>query len=148
MKTLTLSKQGDGNGSARNRDVKVLQVEALTRRTLVSAGASSYDYWTIGPVFEGLGPKLDKAVAHIVCNNRSSANILYLIRIQYSYNGLDWITGGNVLPAQSAEGYTVGADYSTRTDFGIFTRFQIGVSDAGAQEQGTFSVTLALKLWT
>ncbi len=139
MKILSLSNMGQGKD--------VAQVELVQRRTLKSDGTSSWTYWVIGPVFQGLGPRLDHIVVHIVCDNRSSGNLTFIVRVQRSYNGLDWQDGSNII-STSAEGYSVSAEYSTRTDFGLFTRFQIGLTDVGAVEQGTFSAPAALKFWT
>lgn len=126
------------------------EVELERDRKLTSAGTGpgTWTSYQLGPTFEGLAEHLDQLVAHLLLEERSSANISYRIGIEYSYDGVVFLSGGFVLPAQNNVGYTISAAYNTRTDFGRYFRFVVGVDDVGAVESANFSLCMHLKLWT
>ncbi len=140
MKNASMSRMGQGKD--------VVQVELVDRRTIKTDGGASPLDFPVGPVFEGLGPRMDLCTIHALCSSISSANLTYALWIQKSYNGLDWGDGAAAIMSSTSEGYTVSAAYNTRTDFGLFTRFVMRLTDTGSVEQGTFCVTVALKFFT
>ncbi len=126
------------------------EVELERSRKLASAGTGpgTWTEYQLGPTFEGLAEHLEQITAHILVEDRSSANISYRIKIEKSYDGVIFTSGGFILPAQSSNGYTISSDYTTRTDFGRYFRFTLDLDDAGAVETAFFSASIHLKLWS
>ena len=128
----------------------VIEVELERDRKLESAGAGggTWQTYQLGPTFEGVGMHVDQIVGHLLLEERSSANISYRLGLEVSYDGLVFVAGGFVIPAQNNVGYTVSSAYTTRTDFARYFRFVLQLTDAGAVESAKFSVCVQLKLWT
>lgn len=127
-----------------------MEVELERDRYFESAGAGggTWASFQLGPTFENVGMHLDQIVVHLLLENRSSANISYRVGIEKSYDGVVFVAGGFVLPAQNNVGYTITGAYTTRTDFARFFRFVLELTDAGAVESAKFSLCAQLKFWT
>ncbi len=126
------------------------EVELERARKLQSAGTgpATWTTYQLGPTFEGLAEHLEEITAHVLVEDRSSANISYRIGLEKSYDGVVFSAGGFVLPAQNSNGYTITSAYTTRTDFGRYFRFVLELDDNGAVETALFSASMHLKLWS
>lgn len=127
-----------------------IEVELERDRYFESAGAGggTWQTYQLGPTFEGMAPHLDQIVAHLLLEERSSANISYRLGLSRSYDGVVFAAAGFVIPAQNNVGYTTSAAYTTRTDFGRYFRFVLELTDTGAVESAKFSLCAHLKFWT
>ena len=128
----------------------VIEVELERDRFLESAGAGggTWQTYQLGPTFDGVGMHLDQIVGHLLLEERTGAGISYRLGIEKSYDGVIFVAGGYVIPAQNTVGYTISSAYTTRTDFARYFRFVVELSDAGAVESGKFSLCVHLKFWT
>jgi len=111
---------------------------------ITDAGAA-YDWTTVGSQFIGIGPRLEDVVAHLQIRNPTSALFKVAVKGQYSLDGVAWTDFGTLLLNDATtESYTISLPYTTRGNFGIRIRFQIGVKDNGAVERGMVSLGIAL----
>ncbi len=134
----------------RGRAGEVVLLELEVRRLINSAGTGpgTWTYYNCGTIYEDVAPLLQAIQIHVLCEERSSANISYKIRTQISFDGQEWLTAGDVFAAQNADSYSIGAEFTDTTSFGRFIRFHIGVDDGGAMGSAVLSVTAAFKFRT
>ncbi len=93
------------------------------------AGGGTWQTFQIGPTCENMGMHLDQMVAHMLVEQRTGAGISYRLGIEKSYDGVVFVAGGYLVPAQNNLGYTVSSAYTTRTDFERYFRFVLELSD-------------------
>ncbi len=130
------------------QDAMEFELERDRKLDSAGAGAGTWTPYQLGPTFEGVGMHLDQIVAHLLTEERTGAAISYRVGIEKSYDGVVFVAGGYVIPAQNNLGYTISNAYTTRTDFGRYFRFVVELSDAGAVESAKFSLCMHLKFWT
>ena len=116
----------------------------LCERPFRTDGDNTYDIVPLGPVLEGLGPKITELVVHVDCSEKT-ANLKYKVRNAYSYDGQNWQTGVDLISEQTTTGYVIGSSCTDRQKFGRYMRFEVCVNDTGAVEQAFLKVALYWK---
>ncbi|MFH1469574.1 MAG: hypothetical protein ABIO70_34635 [Pseudomonadota bacterium] len=114
----------------------------LCDRTFWTDGSGNPVKYSVGPVLEELGPRVEELVLHMDCAEKST-NFEFKIHAEISYDGHFWTDAGDLCAYQTAEAYTI-AVVNTRTLLGRFMRFQVYATEvAGAAvESARVAVTL------
>lgn len=135
----------NGNGG---RGGRVQIIELLKDSQEVTAGAASYKYRNVGPdMIVDVGGKLESITVFSTISN-ISANFAVQVQAQYSNDGRIWTAfAANVEGPLNANGNAISTEYKTLTDFGRYLRFQVGITDAGATETATLTLSVALRYY-
>lgn len=125
----------------------VFEHEICHDRQFVVTGDTMIEH-VVGPVLEGIGPRLQDVVVH--SRGRAfSTSFQYRIGVQWSYAGESWSATVWLDAAQTGTSPVIGNVYSTRTSFGRRIRFIVGVSGgASSTDDGLVSASVALRLFS
>ena len=123
-------------------------VELCSRRLFGTTDDTNYIYSLVGPVLVDVGPNIQEIVAHWKGESFGSG-FTFQIAAEWSFDGEQWEAFTGAL----ASGITsptpdISSPYTTRTDFGRYIRFKIGVKHVTASTTGTLSVFVALRRFT
>ena len=126
-----------------------VEIVVMEGRKLTSngAGAGIWMDFALGPIFEGLAAHLESITVHLLQEHRSNANLNHRVQLVKSYDGTMWNPGVDIIASQNTIGYTISADYTTRTEFGRFFKLRLGLEDDGTPYDAEFSATICLKFW-
>ncbi len=127
----------------------VRMVTLFKERLFTTNGTGSYVLVRVSPKqLENIGPFLDGIIAYAICRDKS-ANFEFKLIGEWSNDGETWSAfGGDIVPATTANGQVVSANYTTAQDFGLYVRFLVGVkpSTGTAIETGVLTLALGLQL--
>lgn len=144
-----------GSGSRGQTNVtpsrKVVVLNLCSQRQFSTHGATTWHYYPVGPrALSQVGPSLQDVTIH-GGGKDLTANFQWKLVGEKSLEGEGWASFSNdLLPAQTANGATIGNAYSTASDFGLLIRFLVGIANVSgtAIEVGNITAYAALKFWT
>ena len=141
----TSAAQGRPSASAIQSSVDM--IELCNRQLFVTAG-TSYVYSYVGPVLADVGPNISEIVAHYG-GQSFGTGFDFTITAEWSPDGQGWINfSGPIATGITAATSAISTPTTTRTDFGRYIRFRVGVKDGGTVTSGTVSVMVALRRYT
>ena len=136
----------NGLKNAGGASPRIVTLDLVTDSLEATMGAGAYRWRQVGDTLTDIGQRLEGITVHTKLADRT-ANFSFKLRGTWSLDGISWNVFAADLVTVAANGQSITAEYTTRTDFGRQIRFEFGTSDAGAVEHGTCSVVVALKFY-
>lgn len=128
---------------------RLLVLDLVTDQYFKTTGGGATVDWHVisGPL--RLGEQVEDITAHVWAFN-TDANFKYRVVARGSYDGVHWGSVPTVdllSETVASDTYTIGTAVTDRTKFGRYIRLLLGLTDAGAVQEGHISISVAIKFW-